>query len=285
MSNVRVSHTCLLALLAGLALFVCAGCATSGGAKKPGADAEKQAEISPELQAQLDAAKRDADAAPENPEAQFKLGNAFFDIEDFERAIRCYQRTIELAPKHASAYSNLGLCLRRLGHINEAVAAYRAALEITPDDATTLKNLIVALEAQRDQKGAVEALMRLSELQPGDIEVLAELADLLFSMKMYEEASQVFQEILRIDPSLADQYYNLGLCFMCLDRLDSALTTWLTGLIHNPNDPSINKGLAVLYWKRGDYDQAWEAVEHCQSINVELDPDFLQNLQRDSGRS
>lgn len=268
------------------ALFLfCAGCATTNKAQKDDADADKKAAVSPELQAQLDAAKRDAEAAPESPEAQFKLGNAFFDMDDYERAIRCYQRTIELAPEHGSAHSNLGLCLRRLGHLNEAVGAYQAALKISPDDVTTLKNLIVALEAQRDLKGAVEALARLSELQPDNVEVLAELADLLFSMKMYEEASQVFQEILRIDPSLADQYYNLGLCFMCLDRLDSALTTWLTGLIHDPNDASINKGLAVLYWKRGDYDQAWEAVEHCQSLKIELDADFLQNLERDSGRS
>jgi len=47
----------------------------------------------------------------------------------------------------------------------------------------------------------------------------------------------------------------------------------------------VRKGLAVLYWKRGEYDKAWEAVVDCQTHGIPLDAEFIASLQRDSGRA
>ena len=49
-------------------------------------------------------------------------------------------------------------------------------------------------------------------------------------------------------------------------------------------DGPTNKGLAVVYWKRADYKQAWEAVARCQALGIALDPNFISDLQKDSGQ-
>ena len=75
------------------------------------------------------------------------------------------------------------------------------------------------------------------------------------------------------------------LCHFYQDKYDAALRTWLAALAHEPRNRSVNKGLAVLYWKRLEYKQAWDAVAKCQSMGIALDPDFLENLRKDSGVS
>jgi hypothetical protein len=72
---------------------------------------------------------------------------------------------------------------------------------------------------------------------------------------------------------------------MEMDNLDEALTTWLTALAYDAKNISVRKGLAVLYWKRGEYDKAWQSVVDCQTRAIPLDPDFIASLQRDSGQS
>jgi len=42
--------------------------------------------------------------------------------------------------------------------------------------------------------------------------------------------------------------------------------------------------LAVAYWQRGDYTQSRLAVIDCQSRGIPLDPEFIRQLQEDSGQ-
>ena len=58
----------------------------------------------------------------------------------------------------------------------------------------------------------------------------------------------------------------------------------LAALAHDPDSPSVNKGLAVVYWRRGDFEQAWNAVVQCRLKGVPLDPEFIAGLQADSGQ-
>ena len=265
-----------------LAAFVLAGCATTPPEQAP----TEPVASSPVLRLRQNLAElREATKAdPENADLHYKLGNAYFDLAEFEQARRAYEAAVRLDPDHAAAYCNLGLSLKRLGSLNKAVEAYRAALEIAPDDATALGNLIVALQTAGDLAGAADQLERLAGLRPGDVNVRSQLAHVLFRLRRYEEAADAFRDVMRLDPGLSNHYYNLGLCYYCMDDLDATLTSWLAALAHDPDNPSVNKGLAVVYWRRGDFKQAWNAVVKCRLKGVPLDPEFITGLQTDSGQ-
>jgi len=265
-----------------LAAFVLAGCATTPPEQAP----TETAPLSPVLRLRQNLAEvREAiKADPENAQLHYILGNAYFDLAEFEKARRAYEAAVRMDPDHAAAYCNLGLSLKRLGSLNKAVEAYRAALEIAPDDPTALGNLVVALETAGDLAGALDQLERLARLRPADVNVRSQLAHVLFRLRRYEEAADAFRHVMRLDPGLSNHYYNLGLCYYCMDDLDATLTSWLAAFAHDPDNPSVNKGLAVVYWRRGEFKQAWNAVVQCRLKGVPLDPELITGLQADSGQ-
>lgn len=226
-----------------------------------------------------------AAADTSNPTAQYTLGNALFDAARYVEAKDAYQSAIRLKPDYAAAYCNLGLCLRVLGQVDDAIAAYERALELQPDDQTSLTNLIAALRAKGDIATAEARLRKLAELRPDDAMVHSELANILFKRGDFAAAAVEFQRVIELDPGMSSDYYNLGACYLELDNLDQALTTWLTALGYDGKNASVRKGLAVLYWQRGEYGKSWEAVVDCQKRGIPLDAEFIVSLQRDSGQA
>jgi len=270
-------------LLIVAAVLVGAGCAThgpQGKAKRGTPPAEPIAKLTRALEEAQEAARQD----PNHADFQYKLGNALFDLRRYDDARGAYENAIRLAPNHGSAHSNLALCLKRLGKLPEAIEQYRAALALDANDVTTLNNYIIALGENGDWEGAAKELSRLVELRPDNIQVLTHRANVLFRLKRYSEAAAGFEKVLQLEPGRADHYYNLGLCHFCMENWDAALATWLTAVAHDSKNPAANRGVAVVYWKRGDYKRAWTAVARCQTLGIPLDPEFIRDLQRDSGQ-
>jgi len=276
------SRALIIPALLAVAVVAIAGCATSAKKKKPELPAP------PESIARVEDAVKEAKEAvranPNDARNQYCLGNALFDAERYNEARAAYEAAIKLAPDHESAHCNLGLCLKRLGLQQEAVSEYRQALSLDPNDATAQFNLVSVLEGLGDFEGAVKELEPLAAKQSQDVQVLAHLGNALYQVKRYPEAASVFEKVLHLDPGRASHYYNLGLCHFSMNNWDAALAAWLTAFAHDEKDGPTNKGLAVVYWKRKDYKQAWETVARCQALGVALDPDFIAALQQDSGQ-
>lgn len=222
---------------------------------------------------------------PNDPAALYQMGNALFDLQRYQDAVAAYEGVLALEPKNASAHVNLGLTLKRLNRLPQAIEHYHAALAIEPDDIITLHDLAAALESKGDLEEADATLVHLLALQPDNVQVLSRHANLLFKASHYDEAAKVFEKVMKLDPGLSEDYYNFGLCYFYRDQNDAALSTWLAALAHEPRNRAVNKGLAVLYWKRHEYKQSWDAVAKCLSMGIPMDPDFLENLRKDSGVS
>lgn len=238
-----------------------------------------------QLQKELEQLQEQVEANPSDADLRYQLANAHFDLGRIVDAATAYQETVRLDPNHARAWCNLGLCYRRLGNIDTARQAYERSLKIAPDDVTTLNNYVVLLSAQGDMQAMEMPLKRLSELKPDNAQAQSDYANLLFTMERFAEAADAYKKVITIDPGNTADYYNLGLCYYNTGDPNSALLTWLSALAYDTKNPSVREGIAVLYWERGDYDKAWEAVRECERLGIALKPEFLEHLRRDSGQT
>src|SRR5882762_7818039 len=61
------------------------------------------------------------------------LGNAYYQIADYGKALECYRRVTELDPKNPFAYINIAAILLQTGRFQESIDPLQKSLQISPD--------------------------------------------------------------------------------------------------------------------------------------------------------
>jgi cytochrome c-type biogenesis protein CcmH/NrfG len=113
------------------------------------------------------ALERETQANPDNVNAWTELGNAYFDSNQFEKAIQAYQKSLELNPNNANVWTDLGVMYRRSSKPEEAIKAFDRAIAADPKHEVSRMNKgIVLLHDLNDIKGAIQAWEGLLEVNP-----------------------------------------------------------------------------------------------------------------------
>ena len=134
-----------------------------------------------------------AQANPDSPEAQFKLGNAYYQAGRLESAVEAYQTAIELDPNYQAAYANLGVTYYQLQQFELAARQYEKAIELDPQDGDVAYNL-----------GALYLQQALSQENQPDLELL-------------NQAVAQLEQAQEISPNLAEPYFTLGVAYLALN--------------------------------------------------------------------
>lgn len=82
----------------------------------------------------------------------------------------------------------------------------------------------------------------------------------------------------------AKSYLDLGNEFLQKRRYDEAIAYYNQALREKPFFPSAYVGRAMAFYYKGQYDYAWQDVRQAQSLGREIDPKFLKDLKKASGR-
>lgn len=100
---------------------------------------------------------------PENPRLWTALGNAFYDREDWNAAIRAYEKALRKAPNDPNVLSDLGAAYRNRGDFQRATALFTKARAADPDHWQSLLNLV--LIQAFDVRNSASAQRALEELK------------------------------------------------------------------------------------------------------------------------
>ncbi len=91
--------------------------------------------------------------------------------ENFDEAVRYFQKAVNEDPEFAFAWDNLGISYRRLNKFDEAIFAYEKSLEIDPNGIMPLQNIAVAYQYKKEYKKAIKAYKKLAKLDKSNPEV------------------------------------------------------------------------------------------------------------------
>jgi tetratricopeptide (TPR) repeat protein len=108
----------------------------------------------------------EACGVPLKPEDYLSRGDDFYQSNEYELALKAYDKAIELKPDYAVAWSNRGFALDELGRYDEALKAYDKAIELKPDYAVAWNNRGVALDTLGQYEEALKAYDKAIELKP-----------------------------------------------------------------------------------------------------------------------
>lgn len=199
-----------------------------------------------------EALKKAAAYLPKDSEAQYNLGNYFYDQQQLVDAVNSYRNAVKISPDFAVAYYNLGSALKDQGMFSEAEISYKKALKINPENAEMNFNL---------------ALM-------------------FYGQGRYSDAVNHYQQALKIQSDFVAAHINLGASYKALGQLQNAVTSYKQAIEINPNHADAYNNLGVVLKELGEIIQAEECYRTAIAINPEYVPAYnnIGILLKDTGR-
>ena len=93
---------------------------------------------------------------PNNPQEYINYGGIFYQLQQWDNAIRQFQIAASLKPDFANAYYNLGHALEMKGDLQGALAQYQAVRNLVGTDKTSLAQIDNEIKAVQDKIGTAE---------------------------------------------------------------------------------------------------------------------------------
>ena len=141
----------------------------AAAATQPEPEAQKQQQAAAQAAVQQAAAPllELVKANPNDYDSLVKLGNIFYDGQQFPSAIQYYERALVIHPENADVRTDMGTAYWYAGDADKALTAMQTSLKYRPGHPQTLFNLgWVRWQGKADPKGAIEAWQQLLKTNP-----------------------------------------------------------------------------------------------------------------------
>jgi tetratricopeptide (TPR) repeat protein len=152
-------------LLVGALLGFIGGYFAAGGGRPGARPSAPAASLGGDTIARL---RSSLERDPENPGLWTSLGNAYYDRDDWPRAIGAYEKALRKASNDPNVLSDLGAAYRNRGEFRRAVSLFNRARAADPDHWQSLLNLVLVYAFDlRDPAAATRSFEELKRRYPG----------------------------------------------------------------------------------------------------------------------
>lgn len=132
------------------------------------------------------------------------LGQLYFDLKQYDMALKHYQQAVQLDPEFSVGYFALGNILRRQGKPDQAIPAYEKALKLQPRNLFFTHQYFsgrgLALLAQGKVNAAIADLERATQLNAQNVEALHGLGKALLQQNKTSAAIQKLEIAFDLNP-------------------------------------------------------------------------------------
>jgi Flp pilus assembly protein TadD len=188
--------------------------------------------------------------SPHKERPYYNRGNAYKAKGDFRQAILDYDKALEIQPNFAEVYNNLGNIYQIKGELDQAILYYDKAIEIKPDSS----------EAYNNRGGAYQI--------KGD----------------FDQAISDYNKAIELKPNYARAYSNLGNIYQIKGGLDQAILYYDKAIELRPDYAFVFNSRAMAYFGKQNYTRSWEDVYRAQTLKYNVDPRFIEQLKKASGK-
>lgn len=115
----------------------------------------------------LQALEGEAAQNPQNADIWARLGHAYFDTDQYQKAIDAYEKSLAIEPGNPNVLTDLGVMYRRNKQPRKALEMFSKAIAHDPKHEVSRMNKgIVLLHDLNDEQGAIEAWEELLKINP-----------------------------------------------------------------------------------------------------------------------
>jgi len=191
---------------------------------------------------------------PDNPQAQYALGDALAAQGRYEEAITRYREALRLKPEFPEALNNLGNLLLQQGREDEAVACFHAAIRLHfPGACNNLGNMCLR-QGRLDE--AIAWFREAIRGRPDFAEAFNNLGSALHRQGRLDEALDCYRKAATLKRDFVEAYYNIGIALARQDRVDEAIAALRKAVALAPDLIAARLALGDALRRRGQEDEA-----------------------------
>lgn len=229
-----------------------------------------------QMELALQALKKAALFLPNDHEAQYNLGNCFYDQQQFDSAVICYEKAIQLNPSFAQAHYNLGNVFKKQTLLKLAEQCYKKALTLDADNIWIIDNLAHVLYEQGEFSEAEDRYRKALSIEPNFVSVQIGLAAVAKALGRMQEAEDGFNQAIKFGATF-EAYSNLSDLLLADDRLVEAEACIQAGMLAHPQSVDAYVKMAVFLRTQGRvpasipyFTQALAIDESRKDVHVDL---------------
>lgn len=207
-----------------------------------------------------------------------RLGLALQAAQRLTDAERVYSQVLVSQPKLAPIRMYLGQVQRDLGRWAEAAANLRRALREDPSLLAARFALVDVLEQLEGNDATAAEMLTITSCVPDNAEALCSAAQLLAQQGDREGAVQLYQRATVVAPAHTVAYLELAR-IRRLENVEALQALLPRDDLNEPSRAMVRFALAWCHHHRGDYDQAFVALEEAnQTLAGKFDPRSRERL-------
>jgi tetratricopeptide (TPR) repeat protein len=202
--------------------------------------------------------------------AYYGLGWMYQITGRMTSALEAYTQAITINPQYAKAFTNRGNVYGELDEFEKAIADYDKSISLNPEDSivvVALNNRGLAYLGQGQFDAAISDFTQAIELDPQDADLFNNRGITYIQMGMYDQAIADFDQAIVLNSQDAVSFYNRGLAYHDQGMLQLAIANHnqAISLDNQYVDALIDRGNT--YDKLGEYDLG--IADYNQAIEVD----------------
>jgi len=186
--------------------------------------------LSKDKDAALREATRRLAQNPNDPQALYALASAYFDDENWDKAMRTYEALIDqIALNHTQGIDNFeiqlryGISARKLNMLEQAYKGFSTARKFRQDNFEVNFELGSLEFERKNYEKAVQLLQQARTQDPDNPAVLRCLGHSLFRLKKPKDAMHFIRKAIDLAPDDKESLYTLGECYHEANQIEQAI--------------------------------------------------------------
>lgn len=137
--------------------------------------------------------------SPNDPEYQYNVGIAYFQVKRYEEASKHLQKALELCPIHFKAHLLLGTIYIKTGNFDLAENHINESLNLNSDNALAYLNLGAIHSVRKDYQKGLQMFQRAIELAPKEARAYLGIAKIYSMTGNVAKANEYFRKVIELD--------------------------------------------------------------------------------------
>ncbi len=209
-----------------------------------------------------------------------RANHRLYRQNNFEQAMKDYNKAIEIAPKYAPAYLNRGNAYSMTNQYDKAMADFDRSISLDPGNYKAYSNKGNAYWMQQRLPEALQAYNKALEIHPENKSTLVNRGNVLTSLGQYEKALADYHKAIKLYPDYASAYFNRGNFYKDTGRPELAIRDFNRTLQLDPEHKQAWWGRSHTYYTLGQYPNALQDALNAQKLGYPIEPSYIELLRK-----